>query len=280
LKTSSIRRFLPARKSKTGILVLGHRRPALLANTLESLRRQKALGMTHVWLDGHYGQVELIEPVRACRKAAERLPVAEVVAHNGRVGTAKLMLNALRSMTGRYERLIVLEDDCFPTSSAVAEFGKALDEIAIRDEIYSVYGHHFRLPTEGATFSRFQGWGWATTRTKLLPILDVLEACFWLPEREYLLWVQETVTPEVRSRLEVTPGRQPLESARLFFSWDECTAIVTAARGLLHKKTAKQVVFNCGIGPSSGHFEAEEPRFREPPFGMIGPDEVWGVYPT
>ena len=261
-----------------GILVLGHRRPTLLANTLESLRRQKALGATHVWLDGHYGDPELIGPVLACRKAAERLPVAEVVALNGRAGTAKLMFDALSSLSERYKRLIVLEDDCFPTSSAVAEFAAALDEIATRDDVYSVYGHHFGIPAEGATFSRFQGWGWATTSAKLLPILEVLEACFWMPEHEYLGWVRKTVTPEVRSRLEVTPGRQPLATAELFYSWDECTAIVTAARGLLHKKTAKQVVFNCGIGQGSGHFQADEPRFRSPPFGMIGPDEVWDVY--
>jgi len=37
-------------------------------------------------------------------------------------------------------------------------------------------------------------------------------------------------------------------------------------------------VFNCGIGAGSGHFDAEEARFREPPFNMIAPDEVWEVF--
>jgi len=264
------------------IIVIGARRPAMLRSTLESLRRQEALPNVQIWLDGHQGFADLLGPVEQCRTEAAKFPEARVIAYSGHVGIEKLMLDALRMAVGESERLIILEDDCFPTSSAVRVFHEGLDLIDGRSDIYSVYGHHFLVPDERDTISRFQGWGWATTRRKLLPVLEKLERCYALPEPKYLAWVERSLTPEVRGRVEVTPGRNPIDTARRFFSWDSCTAIVTAAMGLLHKKTPRRVVFNCGVGADGGHFDTsyflDTERFRMPPFNMIRPEEAWSVF--
>jgi len=262
---------------ETAILVLGALRPLVLENTLESLRRQRAIKNVQVWLDGHYGFAGRLPVAYACRAAAERFPEARLVAYNGHVGISKLMLDALRTAAEENEWIIVLEDDCFPTAYAIDVFRHELDQIAGQPGVYSVYGHHFLLAQEGCTISRFQPWGWATTRTKLLPVLRQLESCLHMSEPEFLAWVQRQVTADVRARLAVTPPRNPLDTLSMFFSWAACTALITAAMGLEHKKTERRVIFNCGLGPDSGHFEGPGP-FRDPPFNMIAPHEVWKYF--
>lgn len=261
----------------TAILVLGHARPHILGNTLESLRRQDAIGQVHIWIDGHQGFDRLQRPVYLCREEAARHPEARVTAYNGHVGIDKLMLDALASLLVDHERIIVLEDDCFPAASAIRVFENELDTIAGESEIFSTYGHHYLVPDEGETITCFQCWGWATTRDKLAPVLEEARECFSWPESRYLAWVEEQLTLDVRSRLEVALDRNPVDTMTTFYSWDAVFALLTAKRQLVHKKTSKRVVYNCGMGEESGHFALDD-RFRQLPFNLIGPDEVWDVF--
>jgi len=268
----------PAAGSRTGIIIYGHTRPVLLRNILESLQRQGATSDVHVWLDGHAGRASLKGSVEQCRKLVRtEFPWAVLTTATGNIGIEKLMIDGLSFMSEHYEKIIVLEDDCFPTANAVAEFEKTLDEIEKRDDVYSVYGHHFLTPSEGKTITRFQGWGWATTRKKLLPVLSEMKKCFAMAEHDYLDWVRQNLTPEIIKRLDVTPGRNCVPVIMSHFCWDGCTCLLTAMRGLLHKKTAKRAVYNCGIGDDSMHFRPDD-RFRLPPFNMINPGEVWNYY--
>ena len=276
--TSDITIDKQPRQNRTGIIVFGHSRPMQLQNLLESLRRQGTKNDIHVWLDGHHGRPPLVGPVQQClHLVRERFPQVHLTAMTGNLGIEKLMIDGLSFMALRYDRIIVLEDDCFPTANAIAEFEHALDEISMRPEVYSVYGHHFLTESEGDTITRFQGWGWATTRQKLLPVLAEIKRCFAMSEPEYLQWVRANMTPDVIKRLDVTPGRNCVQVASSFFCWDACTCVVTAARRLVHKKTAKRVIYNCGMGNGSTHFP-ENDKFRHPPFNMITPQEVWNYY--
>ena len=266
------------KRKRTGIIVFGHSRPLLLRNLLESLRRQGTNNDIHVWLDGHHGRSSCIEPTTKCRELVQKeFPEVHLTAMNSNMGIEKLTIDGLSFMSSRYKRIIVLEDDCFPTADAIAEFEQALDAIATRPEVYSVYGHHFLTETEGETITRFQGWGWATTREKLLPVLEEMKRCFAMAEPDYLRWVHQNLTPEVISRLDVTPGRNCVRVIASFFCWDGCTCLVTAIRGLVHKKTRERVIYNCGMGDGSMHFPQND-RFRLPPFNMITPQEVWSYY--
>ncbi len=261
-----------------GVIIYGHTRPTLLRNNLESLRRQGMTANVHVWLDGDAGRAALKGPAEQCRELVNReFPWAILTTTNGNIGIEKLMIDGLSYMSERYDKIVVLEDDCFPTASAIAEFDKALNEIKDRPDVYSVYGHHFLTASEGELITRFQGWGWATTREKLLSILPEIKKCFTMTESDYLAWVRRNLTPEVVKRLDVTPGRNCIPVIASHFCWDGCTCLLTAMRGLSHKKTAKRVIYNCGLGDDSMHFAVID-RYLQPPFNMIHPKNAWDYY--
>ncbi|WP_284757531.1 FkbM family methyltransferase [Agrobacterium sp. fls2-241-TYG-188a] len=264
--------------NETGIIVFGFRRREALWNVLESLRRQGFLANTHVWLDGHAHRHELQEDVTACRELANSFVDAQWRIHNGHLGIEKMMLDGLAFMARNYENIIVLEDDCFPTANAIREFELTLRAVSTDPTVFSVYGNPFRVDSEGARFSRFQGWGWATTRTKLLPVLSQLKSMFSMSEADYLSWVNEALDLQVIERLDVTPGRNVTDVLRQQFSWDSGIALLSAVLGLEHVKTSIPVIYNCGIGENSGHFHEDSLRFRQPPFNMIGVEEVWQYY--
>jgi len=263
--------------SNLGILVLGYARPHLLQMVLESLARQGALATTHVWIDGTADRMELQARTRECADAVRLHPVAEIRTHRGHLGIEKLMLDALTEMNARYDHLIVLEDDCFPTRHAVRVFAEQLEAVAQNDAVFSVYGHPFLTPAEGASSTRFQGWGWATTRRKLTPILLRARELFLLSEQAYLDYTRRMLTPEIIARLDVTPGRNVCHVLTQFYSWDSCTALLTALGGMTHNRTSERVIFNCGLGGDSGHFPEKE-HLRHPPFNMINPGEAWARF--
>ncbi|MFT4563875.1 MAG: FkbM family methyltransferase [Gammaproteobacteria bacterium] len=232
------------------------------------------MGSVHVWIDGTAGRSELKAPSLECKEKAESFNPGSVHLHQGHLGIEKLMLDGLDSMIANYERIVVLEDDCFPVKNAIDSFAAGLHRIADDPGFYSIYGHPFGIENEANGCSRFQGWGWATTRDKLAPILAELKRLFALSESDYLAFVQRNLTTEVRQRLHVTPGRDVLTVLGQFFSWDSATALLTAIRGQRHLLTNRRSIYNCGLGSDGGHFIDDE-RFRKPLFNMIGRDEVW-----
>ena len=261
-----------------GIAVFGHRRAGVMRNLLESLRRQGVLDRTHVWIDGIAHAAEMLPKVQAVRALQRDFPTAGWVNCHGRLGIEKLMLDALTGMARQYRDIIVLEDDCFPTADAVQVFRETLDLARDDRSIFSVYGNPFGVANEEEVFTRFQGWGWATTRDKLLPVLAQLKAMFMMSEPDYLAWVKKVLTPAVRAKLEVTGRRNVTEVLGRQFSWDSATTLLTALLGLRHRRTPRRVVYNCGAGEDSGHFRRGIDDYREPPFNMIGADEVWQYF--
>ena len=260
-----------------GIFVSAYARPALLQNVLDSLAAQNALANTHVWIDGTAGRSELSQATGNCVAIANGFAPREVRAHRGHLGIEKLMLDGLQFMSAHYDRVLVLEDDCFPSADAIEVFSRALDTIALDPEFYSVYGHPFGIAGEHIGITRFQGWGWASTAEKLVPVVAQLKALFAMSEAAYLEFAERNLTDEVRKRLDITPGRNVTDVLSRFFSWDSATALITAVAGLKHCLTPKRVVYNCGLGDDSGHF-SDQQRFRDAPFNMVSPEEVWNFF--
>ncbi len=264
--------------SPLGVLVLGFRRSQSLWNVLESLRRQGALSFTHVWVDGVAHAGELREQVQAVRALAGEFPVAHWYNCNGRLGIEKLMLDGLRAMAGKYQHIIVLEDDCFPTADAVQVFREQLLDIEQDPSFFSVYGSHFGVEGGASRFARFQGWGWATTRDKLLPVLEQLNALFLMDEPTYLAWTSTRLTAVMIAQLDVTLERNVVNVLRRQFSWDSATTLVSASLGMGHRPTPRRVIYNCGAGEGSGHFKGDTNRYRAPPWNMIGVEEAWQYF--
>jgi len=262
-----------------GIIVLGYNRPYHLQAVLESLRQQDALGRTHVWIDGTQGRGEFAGANSETAVIAGRYPARELRLHRSHLGIEKIMLDALSVMSSSYARVLVLEDDCFPVEGGIAAFEESLRDIADRPDIYSVYGHHFgnESPND-REFTRFQGWGWAAHAERIRSLLPDLWSLFAMDEESYCAWIAREMTDDIRSRLDVTPGRNVLSVLEKFFSWDSATAFLTAQRRMMHYRTEDPAVVNTGIHEGIGHFTKDLPRFRKPPFNMVTLNEAWSHF--
>ena len=191
------------------------------------------------------------------------------------------MLEALDIMSIQYERVLILEDDCFPIEGSINLFEQELTAIKSRPDIYSVYGHHFGTePLDSQDFSRFQGWGWAAHSEKIRAYLPLLTKLFLMNESEYLRYVSSQLTEEVCQRLDKTLGRNVINVLKSFFSWDSATALLTAIDGLQHRRTITPTIINTGIIQNIGHFQEDKAYLRKPPFNMITVDEAWAKYDT
>ncbi len=262
-----------------GIVVLGYNRPKHLDAVLESLDRQRQIDRVHIWIDGTQGRSEFNDANRESVLVARRYQVRELHAISGHLGIEKMMLDALENMSARYDRLIIIEDDCFPLSGCIDAFEETLAEVADRPDVYSVYGCHFGTePPDELDFTRFQGWGWAAHSAQIRKYLSELRDLFMMTEADYLRRIENDLTDDVRMRLDRTPGRDVLKVLQSFFSWDSATAFVTAKHKLFHRRTRKPVVANTGIVSGIGHFTKDSPQFRRAPFNMITLEEAWDHY--
>lgn len=264
-------------KEDFGIIVFGHTRLDTLAAVLESLNRQNALKYTEVWLDGFQGNPQLKRKVEKTADLVNTFPVKHLHRQAGNFGFRKMLILGLVEMCKKYRDILVLEDDCFPTHDAVSGFRQELDLIRDDDRIFSVYGHHFLVDAEKETCTRFQGWGWATTSEKLTPLLRQLIDCYSMTEDRFLKFVNCTLTADVKKQIDVTPPRQPSYVLENFFAWDETLCLLTALNKQVHKPTRRRTIYNCGMGEESTHF-ADTETFRQPPFNLITPNEVWQYY--
>jgi len=257
-----------------GIALFGFKRPELIKNTLMSLEIQNALQYVHLWIDGDHGDPTFRKETKTIYDIAYNYKIKKIHRHRGHLGFRKLMLDAQRYMAHNYSYIIFLEDDCFPVKGAIKEFYKELKNIENNHNIFSVYGHYFLVPEEKETIPRFQGWGWGTTSDKLIPINEELTKLYILSEEEFLNFIERTLDDELKAKFDLTPGRQPSSTLEKFFAWDEVLCMLCAMKGLVHKKTSKRVIYNCGAGRNSTHMGNIE-YFRNPPLNMISPKEVW-----
>lgn len=260
-----------------GILVFGHTRPLYIADVLESIKRQGAISSVDVWLDGHQSSPDVQYKTELVKEVVGNFNVRKVNAHNGALGFRKLVLHALDYAAANYRYIIILEDDCFPTHDAVDIFMEELKQVEHDEHIFSIYGHHFLVPKEGDTCSRFQGWGWATTGDKLKKHVNQLIHLYSLREFEYLDFVRQSLTPDVLEKLNVTPDRQPSTVLKQFFAWDETLALLTVLSGQVHKKTPKRTIYNFGASAESSRFKNVN-LYRNPPFNMVDHENIWDYF--
>ena len=269
--------YMNDEKHDFGIIVFGHTRLDSLECVLESLKKQDALQYTEVWLDGDQGKPDLRNKVNKVIELVKAYPVKHINTQRGNYGFRKMILLGMAAMAKKYKDILILEDDCFPVNGAIAEFRAELDYIRDKKDIFSVYGHHFGVEGLAGTFARFQGWGWATTSEKLVPVLRQLIDCYSMPEHEYLEFITRYFTEEIKAKIEITPPRMPSYTLENFFAWDETLCLLSALNGQVHRPTKRRTIYNCGMGNDSTHFP-ENKMYREPPFNLVSPNEVWDYF--
>ena len=260
-----------------GVALFAHDRADCVVHVLEALARQNGLANVHVWIDGDQGRPQKRAEVDFLYECVKTYPVKAIHKNRGNFGFRKMMLLSMKHMMKEYDRILFLEDDCFPTRRALRDVSGALDAIEKRDDIFSVYGHPFLVPGEEEGLFRFQGWGWATTRAKLEPLWKELADCYWMTEKEYLDFVERNLTPEMEETIDVTPPRQPTSTLKKFFAWDETLGLLAAMRGQKNLRTEERIIYNFGAGGKSSHFTKVE-HFRKPPFNMVSAAEIWDYY--
>lgn len=266
-----------ARTGDVSIALFAHDRADCVVNVLEGLALQGAISNVHVWIDGDQGKPEKRAAVDFVHNCVKEYSVKSIHRNRGNFGLRKMMLLAMKYMMERHEKILFLEDDCFPTQSAVSGFSKELDSVANDPTIFSVYGHPFLIENEEKGLFRFQGWGWATTADKLKPLWRDLLNCYLMTEEEYLAFVDSKLTADVEALIDVTPNRQPTDTIRKFFAWDETLGLLAALRGLQNRRTSDRLIYNFGAGAKAAHFSKVE-HFRNPPFNMVSIDEIWDYY--
>ncbi|MEO0551188.1 MAG: sulfotransferase domain-containing protein [Pseudomonadota bacterium] len=268
--------YLP--KKPLGVAVYTFDRTESVENVLESLHLQDGLDNTHVWIDGDQGNPKKRARLDQAEKCVSSFPVKHIHRNRGNYGFRKMMIVSMRKMFEMYDHVLFLEDDCFPTRHALNGFSYELDKIEENPNIFSVYGHPFLTKSEKeGPIGRFQGWGWATTRDKLMPLWPKLLDTYLMSEDEYQAFMERELTKDVLAHLDVTPGRQPSSTLPKFFAWDETLGFLAAQEKLTHKSSSERLVYNFGVGESSTHFENIE-HYRRPPFNMVTIDEIWSHY--
>ena len=263
--------------TEMGIAVYAFDRVDCLENVLESLSLQDALPFTHVWIDGDQGKPDKRKIIDRTEELARSYNVKAVHRNRGNFGFRKMMIVSMRRMMELYDRVLFLEDDCFPTRHAVRGFQAELDEIQHDASVLSVYGHHFKVEGENGRFPRFQGWGWAALSERLRPVWHDLLQLYLMTEEEYLEFVRQNWTPEVQARIDVTPGRQPSSTVPRFFAWDEALGFLSALHKLQHTPSAERIIYNFGAGHGSTHFTKID-HYRKPPFNMVSIEELWNYF--
>lgn len=264
-------------KNELCILVFGHTRPLYIADVLSSIEKQGAISSVNVWLDGHQSVPEIRYKTELVSEVVSNFDVRCVNSHYGSLGFRKLVLHALDHAAANYRYIIVLEDDCFPTQDAVEIFLDELKKVEYDQSVFSIYGHPFLVPGEGAEFSRFQGWGWATTGDKLKNHIRQLIYLYSLREQEYLDFVDNALTPDIVAKLDVTPPRQPTATLKRFFAWDETLALLTVLANQVHKKTPTRTIYNFGACEDSSRFKNVN-WYKKPPFNMVSHEDIWDYF--
>jgi hypothetical protein len=263
----------PARKP-FGIVLYSFTRTEAAMLVLESLKRQGALHLVEIWMDGDQGKPDVKKALEVAEAQFREFGVQKITRHRGNLGFRKMIIQSLMYMVDTYDRFIVLEDDCFPSGVAVEEFTRSLDAHADTPNVLTTYGHHFLIENEFPYCPRFQGWGWATYSDRFRPFLMELAYLFSLSESAYLEWTHSVLTPEIIAKIDATAPRGASITVQRFFAWDETLALISALAGAVHAPTERRCVYNFGVGGDSTHFSNID-WYRKPPFNMVLKSEVW-----
>lgn len=256
------------------ILVVAHKRPRFLGYVLESLKRQNELKYVQVWIDGHGAQPELRGKVEACVALRDKYPEAKWIVYGMHASEHKLVIDALTTNIDKFDKFIFFEEDSFPIPGSIPQYLIELDEAEKDDGIFSVYGDPREIPGEADGLYRFRAWAWATTATKLRRILPDLKALYSMPEPDFLDYIRENLTEEIRERLSEIPQINTINTLTTQFSYDSVLNFLTARAGLKHRPTSRRLSYNYGVGLDGTHFSSTHERFFKPPYNMITEQEL------
>ena len=156
------------------VVLVTYNRPEHTKQVIDSLRKHKVKNL-YVFSDAPKSQKD-VEKVIQTRKLIESIDwtIPEVVFQKENKGLAKSITSAVELVFKKYDKIILLEDDCVPGDY----FFSFMDECLIRyknnEKVFGVSGYTVPLPDELLKdykndvyfYPRIGSWGWATWKEK------------------------------------------------------------------------------------------------------------------
>lgn len=108
---------------------------------------------------------QAVAQVRAVARGIRGFAVLEVIEQGANQGVAQSVVEGVTSLTARFGRVIVLEDDLLPSAHFLAYMNGALQRYADDDRVISVHAYSYPIaePLPETFFLRGADcWGWAT----------------------------------------------------------------------------------------------------------------------
>jgi hypothetical protein len=151
------------------IAVFAYSRPAHLERVVGALARnpEASASRLFVYSDApkNSAAAGAVAQVRALARGIRGFAAVELVERESNQGVAKSIIEGVSSLTARFGRVIVLEDDLLPSEHFLAYMNGALDLYENANEVASVAGYFFPVaaPLPDTFFVRGADcWGWAT----------------------------------------------------------------------------------------------------------------------
>lgn len=152
------------------IVVFAYRRPEHLRNTLASLMRCDGFADSQVFIycDGARNPAEY-DAVMATRSVAQEMlgEGAEYHFSEANQGLSRSVIDGVTAILGKYDRVIVIEDDLELSPGFLKYMNEALARYADVQKVFQVSGYMFDVPElaesrEALLFPVTVSWGWGT----------------------------------------------------------------------------------------------------------------------
>src|SRR3954471_673938 len=132
------------------IAVFAYARPDHFARVMEALAKnsEATAASLFVYSDAprNAAAADRVAEVRSCAHAIKGFGSVEVIEQHSNQGVAKSIINGVTDLTGRFGKVIVLEDDLLPSPHFLAYMNDALNCYEKDERIISV--HAYSYPVE------------------------------------------------------------------------------------------------------------------------------------
>ena len=160
-------------KSKVGVVVMAYNRPSHLQRLLISLQKSK-IKKINVYLDKPVNKLSDInqKEIERMLKAANFCLNCKINKQRKHLGISKSLKIALDREFKKYDKLILLEDDCIPFKFFFQYMVDCLNKFEKNKKIRTVCGYQLpilnkkRKVVKNIFIKRFIPWGWATWKDR------------------------------------------------------------------------------------------------------------------
>jgi len=158
----------------TPVLLITYNRPFHTEKVLEALKRHNVQNL-YIFSDGPKSDADLgglYETRLLLQKIDWTQPT--IIEHQNNLGLANSIINAVQYVFQKFDRIILLEDDCVPEKYFFEFIEKCLDKYSNEEKIFGISGYTVpvpqsileKYPYDLYFFPRIGSWGWATWRSR------------------------------------------------------------------------------------------------------------------